>query len=136
MSLHKRGSIFWTNFTSPSGKRIRRSTRTRDQKLAQEYEDRLKAKLWRTEQLGEKPRRTWQEAVVRWLKETDHKKDHQKDIAKFRWLSPYLQDLHLDEITRELIDEIRDAKLEEASPSTVNRYLAVIRAVLIAAKDD
>lgn len=136
MSLYKRGKTFWVCFTSPSGKRIRQSTRTGDKQQAQEYEDRLKAELWRVQTLGEKPRRTWQEAVVRWLKETEHKKDHEKDKAKFRWLNPYLGEFFLDEITRDVIDNIRDAKREEAGPSTVNRYLAVIRAVLNAARDD
>ena len=136
MSLYKRGKTFWVCFTSPSGERIRKSTGTGDRKQAQEYEDRLKAELWRVQKLGEKPRRTWQEAVVRWLKETDHKKDHEKDKDKFRWLNPYLGHFFLDEITRDVIDDIRDAKLAEASPSTVNRYLAVIRAVLNTARDD
>jgi len=136
MSLYKRGNTLWVCFTSPSGKRIRQSTRTGDKKQAQEYEDRLKAELWRVQTLGEKPRRTWQEAVVRWLKETDHKKDHEKDKAKFRWLNPYLGEFFLDEITRDVIDDIRDAKRAEAGPSTVNRYLAVIRAVLNTARDD
>jgi integrase len=136
MSLYKRGNTYWISFTSPNGQRIRESARTQDRKQAQEYEDRLKAELWRVQQLGEKQRRTWQEAVVRWLKETEHKKDHEKDKAKFRWLDPYLGDFYLDEITRDLIDSIRDAKREEASPSTVNRYLAVIRAVLNTARDD
>jgi len=121
---------------SLNGERIRRSARTGDRKQAQEFEDRLKAELWRIQQLGEKPRRTWQEAVIRWLKDTDHKADHAKDKAKFRWLNPYLGDKFLDEIDRELIDRIKDTKRSEASASTVNRYLAVIRAVLNAARDD
>ena len=70
MSLHKRGKTYWVDFTSPNGTRIRRSARTEDKKQAQEFEDRLKADLWRIQQLGEKPRRTWQEAVMRWLKDT------------------------------------------------------------------
>lgn len=136
MSLYKRGKTFWVCFTSPNGQRIRQSTRTEDRKQAQEFEDRLKTELWRVQQLGEKPRRTWQEAVVRWLKETQHKKDHEKDKAKFRWLNPYLGEFYLDEITRDVIDGIRDAKREEAGPSTVNRYLSVIRSVLYMARDD
>ena len=136
MSLYKRGNTYWVGFTSPSGQRIRRSTGTTDKKQAQEYEAGLKTKLWRVQQLGEKPRRTWQEAVKRWLKETDHKADHEKDKAKFRWMHPYLGDKYLDEIDREMVDQIRDIKRSEAGPSTVNRYLAVIRAVLNTARDD
>ncbi len=66
MSIYKPGTTWWTCFTSPKGERIRRSARTKDKKQAQEFEDRLKAELWRVQHLGDKPRRTWQEAVVRW----------------------------------------------------------------------
>lgn len=136
MSLYKRGNTWWICFTSPKGQRIRRSAKTSDKREAQEYEDRLKAEYWRVQQLGEKPRRKWEDAAVRWLRETDTKADHGKDIAKFRWLDDFLGHLYLDEINRDLIDLIKNVKRTEASASTTNRYLALIRAVLIMARDE
>ncbi len=62
----------WVSFTAPNGERIRRSAGTEDRKQAQEYHDRLKVELWRVHKLGEKPRRSWQEAVVRWLRACSH----------------------------------------------------------------
>ena len=53
----------------PNGERIRRTAGTASKALAQEFHDRLKSELWRIAKLGEKPRRIWNEAVVRWLKE-------------------------------------------------------------------
>jgi hypothetical protein len=64
MPIFKRESTWWVSFTTPSGERIRRSAKTEEKKLAQEYHDSLKHESWRVHQLGEKPRRTWQEAVV------------------------------------------------------------------------
>ena len=90
MSLYNRSKVWWVDFRSPSGQRIRRSTGTSDKQKAQEYHDTLKAEQWRIHKLGEKPRRTWQEAVVRWLKETEHKADREKDVAKLRWFDQYL----------------------------------------------
>lgn len=136
MSLYKRGNTWWVRFTAPNGERIQRSAGTEEQQKAQEFHDRLKAELWRVHQLGERPRRTWQEAVVRWLKDTEYKADRNKDVAKFRWLDRFLKSSYLDDINRELVDKIKYAKREEASPSTVNRYLALIRAVLNMAKDE
>src|SRR5690606_10322010 len=100
MALYKRGNIWWTRFTSPNGERIQQTTGTEDKKQAQEYEDNLKSEAWRVYKLGEKPRRTWQETVVRWLQEKAHKADAKKDLAKFRWLDQYLGKLYLDEINR------------------------------------
>ncbi len=89
MSLYKRGNTWWIRFTAPNGKRIRESTGTQDRTQAQEYHDRLKVKYWKIQKLGDKPDRTWQEAVVRWLKETSHKANHERD--KEKWLSGNLR---------------------------------------------
>ncbi len=72
MPLYKRGSTWWVDVVVPNGERIRRSTGTESKTLAQEFHDKLKAEVWRISKLGEKPRHTWNEAVVRWLKEQSH----------------------------------------------------------------
>ncbi|MGB5487720.1 MAG: site-specific integrase [Lysobacterales bacterium] len=136
MSLYKRGETWWVFVTTPSGERIRRSTGIKDKQTAQEYHDHLKVELWRVHKLGEKPRRTWQEAVVQWLREKDHKANIGGDKAKLKWLDQFLRGRYLDEINRELVSKIGEVKKAEASPSTANRYLALIRAVLRIARDE
>lgn len=136
MSLYKRGEIWWVQITSPKGRRIRRSAGTQDRKAAQEYHDRLKADLWRTDQLGERPRHSWDEAAVKWLKETTHKATHDKDREILRWLDPYLGGKFLGDITRELLFQIGERKATEASPNTANRYLALVRAILRKTRDE
>lgn len=136
MSLYRRGETWWVCFTAPDGQRIRRSARTTEKRQAQEYHDRLKVEFWRTRTLGEKPRRTWREAVVRWIKEKGHKADGDKDTRKFAYLDQFLGDRCLDEITRDVVDQIGETKRRESSPATANRYLALVRAVLRTARDD
>ena len=92
--------------------------------------------MWEQERLGVKPNHSWQEAVIRWLNETSDKATHNEDKSKLIWLDNYLSDLNLDEITLDVIDKIRCAKLKEASKTTVNRYLALIRSILIRARDE
>jgi len=76
-------------------------------------------------------RRSWNEAVSRWLKEQSHKSTIAEDHARFRWLSPYLSGRFLDTIDRVTIDNITDAKLSEGvQNATVNRLLELVRAVL------
>src|SRR6266446_3678572 len=101
----KCGGIWWIDVVAPNGERIRRTTETANKAQAQEFHDRLKSELWRIGKLGEKPRRTWNEAVVRWLKEQSHKATAGEDVTKLRWLDQYLGGQTLDTISRAQIDK-------------------------------
>ena len=138
MSLFKRkdSSFWWIKITSTNGRRIQQSTGTADKVKAQELHDKLKASMWDQERLGIKPVRSWREAVLRWIQETSDKATHKEDLAKLRWLDPFLGRLELDDITRDVVDSVRTAKLVEASKATTNRYLALVRAILIKSRDD
>lgn len=127
---HETRSTWWITYTTPSGRRIRCSARTEDKKAAQELYDKLKAESWRIEQLGEKPKRSWDEAALKWLQETSHKKTHLKDVAHIAWLQQHFRGKLLTGITKDLISEVAEIKRKEASTSTANRYLALIRAIL------
>ncbi len=131
MSIYRRGKIWWARFTAPNGKRIFKSTRTEDKKLAQEFHDKLKFDYWRYCQLDERPVYTWQQAVVRWITEQSHKKSLRDDKGHLRKLNSYLCNKTLVQIERVLIDEITLSRLEDGvKDSTVNRMLEVLRAIL------
>ena len=131
MSLRKRGGIWWVDVVAPNGERIRRTAGTANKALAQEFHDRLKSELWRIANLGEKPRRTWNEAVVRWLKEQSHKATAKEDVSKLRWLDAYLGGKELAAINRATVDKVTDAKLALGhSNATVNRTLELLRAIM------
>jgi integrase len=137
MSLYKRNdSPRWWVKISHGGRTIQRSTGTEDKAQAQEYHDKLKVSLWEQQRLGVKPRRAWKEAVVRWLAETSEKATHDGDIKKLRWLDAFLGKLMLDEITLDVIDRVKSERLKTVSKSTVNRYLAVVRSILLRARDE
>jgi len=138
MSLYKRkDSPFWWVKLNLNGRRIQESTGTTDKVKAQELHDRMKASLWDQERLGVKPRHLWKEAVVLYLRETGHKASSKSDQVHLKWLDRFLGALYLDEIDRSLVDQIREAKLlEGVKPSTANRTLEVVRAVLNKAVSD
>ena len=130
--LYKRSDSehWWCRFTAPDGTRVQRSTRTVDRRQAQEFADTLKVQYWRMTQLGEKPRRTWQEAAERWVKETT-RKSVVNDRSYLAFLNKYFGKLYLDQINRDLIDKVKYDKLKTGvTPSTVNRLLEVIRVIL------
>jgi integrase len=133
MSIKRRGNkgIWWTRFTAPNGRRIFQSTQTTHKRQAQEYEDKLKTELWRIQKLGERPSYLWQHAVLRWFEEQGHKASIESDRLNLRWLDGYFFDLPLEDINRQRIDEVIQAKLKTGvSNATVNRVLQVLRALL------
>jgi integrase len=152
MSLTRRKDSpnWWIELRAPDGRRVQQSTGVADKRQAQELHDRLRVRLWEQKRLGVKPRRTWQEAALRWISEHAHKRTLSDDKSHLRWLDQYLRGKYLDEINRELIAVITierckpyeiarekgPARRIAPKPATVNRTLEVVRAILRCARDD
>jgi len=132
MSLYKRkdSPVWWVDLTH-KGQRLQRSTGTSDRNKAQEYHDKLKASLWEQERLGVKPRYLWQDAVVRYLRETTYKASHDSDIGRLRWVDSLLRDKALADINRDMLEKVIAEKLNTGvMPASVNRVVQLIRAIL------
>ena len=152
MSLFKRkdSNNWWFEIIAPDGKRLQKSTGTEVRELAQEYHDRLKAQFWEQKRLGIKARHTWTEVVVRYLAEKSQKTTIETDRSHLRWLNLFLNGKYLDEINRDLISDITIARQKPyeiprkkgparkitPKPSTINRTLETIRAIMRKARDD
>lgn len=131
MSIKKRGNTWWVDLTAPNGKRVRRSAKTEVKKEAQEFHDKLKAELWRIYQVGDKPKFSWQEAVIRFLQETQDKKSREDDIRQLKALNRWLENIALNDINRDLVDKITlDRFSDGVKPATVRRMLATLSTVL------
>jgi integrase len=147
MSIYrqKASSLWWVDLTI-GGRRIRQSTGTDNRRKAQEHHDRIKARLWEEERLGIRPRYTWREAVVRYLREAEAegKASLENDRHALRWLDRYLGGKHLDEIDKDVVSFVIEERQKpyvriyatgqerECKPGvdTINRFLTTLRAVL------
>lgn len=132
MALYKRkGSSIWQTRFAFQGREVRQSTGTQDKRQANEYEAKLKADLWRQARMGDKPRYRWEQAVERWLVEREHLPSIEDQKLHLRWLDSHLFGWSLDEISRDLLDTVGQArKSQGVANSTVNRTMEVVRAVL------
>jgi integrase len=129
MALWKRASTYYVKLTAPDGTLIRRTTGTSDRQKALEYHDKLKAELWDLARLKQKPKRTWDEAALRWLKEKAHKKSYRDDVSRIRWFTKHLRGKTLDQIGRDMIDGLVWRHLAKTSDRTKDLYVALIRAI-------
>jgi len=129
MALWKRADTYYVKLTAPDGTILRRTTGTTDRTKAQEYHDKLKAELWDLARLKLKPKRTWDEAALRWLNEKAHKKSHRDDVSRVRWFARHLRGKTLDQVSRDMIDGIVSRQLSKSCSRTKDLYVALIRAI-------
>lgn len=134
MTLYKRANspYWWIRLPAVKGelKPFRMSSETSVKRQAQQLHDKLKAERWEVDHLDIKPKRTWDEAAERFLAETTHKRTQAWDIAMLKWFHPLLGGKELTDINKALIDHVRAVRSKGVKPATVNRYMAVVRAIL------
>ena len=137
MSIRLRGKTWWLDLVAPNGERIRQSTQTGDRKAAQEYHDRLKADLWRQDKLGEAPKRTFDEAAVRFLRHYMGQADFESKQAHIAHWRTRFGGWKLVDITADTVEEGRPThqvmntgKLKPLKPGTRNRYVGTLRTML------
>lgn len=123
-----RSPYWWVRFQL-DGREIRISTRTTDRAAAEEFETQARNRAWRQSRLGEKPVVLWEQACKRWLKDT-RKRTVEKDRIILAWFTQHLAGQPIENVSAEVIEELRQLKAEETSESTSNRYMALLRAML------
>lgn len=79
--------------------------------------------------------RTWDDARLQWLTDKAYKSSLDKDRDIFSWFDRHLRGVLLADISRPVLQDLAQRKAAETSPSTANRHLALIRAVLRRARD-
>lgn len=128
MPLYRRpGSPHWW---VRIGRKTRRSTGTSDRRQAKQFEEALQERLWRRHKLGDRAAVSFREVAARWLTETQ-KRTKAKDELILAWFAPYIDEEPLSAITRDTVDQLRLYALEDGkSKATVDRYMALLRAIL------
>lgn len=133
----KDSGIWQVDFRASSGERVRCSAETTDRKAAQEYHDKLKASMWRQDKLGETPDRVFEEAAVRFLRETAGQRDYATKLRHVAfWREKFagrpVRSLTSDDIT-DALPTHRIHQKKAPTPlagATLNRYLSTIRRML------
>ena len=130
MALYKRGNTWWITITR-QGSRVQESTGTSNKLEAQRFYDKRQAELWKVISLKVKPSKDWNDAVLRWCEESQHKRTLHCDKSNLRWLDQFLNGVLLKDVTRDMIEQIALIKEKNGTtPATVNRVLAIVRSIL------
>jgi integrase len=131
MAIYQRGkSKIWYIRFEVNGLEVHRSAKTKIKQEALELHDKLKSDAWKQVKLGEKPKFSWRDAVVRFMEEST--RQHQdNDILALRWLDPYLSSMKLSDINRDTLQFLlKEKKKEGVMNATANRIVQFVRVIL------
>jgi integrase len=131
--LHRRrdSRFWWIDVALPNGKRLRGSTGTENREEAEGYLAKLRHEAYQAGYLGIKPKRSWQEAVVRYLSLKAHLRDVEKQRRLCRKLDAYLGRFRLNDINGDVVWSIVEGERKKGNkPATINRCLALVRSIL------
>ncbi|MGQ0285803.1 tyrosine-type recombinase/integrase [Pasteurellaceae bacterium 22721_9_1] len=138
MSIRKNKSGIWQiDFTTPSGERVRISSKTTEKKLAQQMHDQLKHEAWQVEQLNKRPERTVEQALIRFLEASENQKDIETKIRHAEYWQKAIGHKRLSSLTSDDIYNNLPTHIlktgKKLSPSTQNRYrTSIMRALNLA----
>ncbi len=128
---------WWINATLSNGKRIRQSAGTENRQEAEAFLAKIKLDAYRVIHFGIKPERSWQDAVVRFLAVKATLRDVKGYCGLCRRLDSYLGGTMLNQINGDMIWNIIQGELKRGNKiATINRHLAVTRAILRMARDE
>lgn len=119
----------WNHYVDGQRKRIRRSSGTKIKAQAEEWHRKIDADLWRHFKLGEVVRH-WDDAVLSYLKNREDKASYDADLTRVEWLQDHLSGKRLEQINTALLTEVMNARREVVAPSTTNRMMNLISAIL------
>lgn len=147
MSIRKRGSVYWIDFTITNtdgiSKRVQESAKTTDKTLAQELHDKRRAEMWREMKLGEVTSKSWADAVKLYTTEKNHLRSMSATVSvNINWLNERIKpDTKLSSIEG-MLPDIRRSRIEQTTTrgtppkqATINMPLAILSSILkLAAK--
>ena len=135
MALYLRGEIWWVRITVRNFGTVRESTgyRKPEKRAAKEWHDQRFTELRAESAAKRNPalaRHRWDEAVLKWLEESGHKRDLEGDRQRLRLLHPDLRGSDLRDVTNDRLTAILAQHKQLKTPAARNRYRATVRAIL------
>lgn len=136
-NIRKRGTVYWYRFTK-DGRTIEGSLDTNNLGLAKERLEKRRQELTATK-WGEKPRRTFDEAALKFADEhfkTLKPKSRLRYAVSLQALADHLQGLYLDEIGSAKLIEFEKARIKTGvTTTTVRRDLSCLSSVYSRAEE-
>ena len=128
--LYRRAGI-WHIDKQIEGQRVCQSTGSAELAEAERFIARLTESLRQARVYGVRPERSFETAAIKFVRENQHKRSLDRDIALLRQLMPWIGSLPLQRIHRGTLEPYVDSKRKEGKkPGTINHGLKIVRRIL------
>ncbi len=129
--LQKRGRIWWVDKKVKGYGRLAESCSTDNLEEAERYLAHRMNEIRQVLVYGLRPTRTFEQAVVKYLNDYQHKRSISRDICAFKRIMPHIGDLSLDRIYNDTLAQYRQARRKDGvKAATINKELSCIRQIL------
>ena len=129
--LQKRGRIWWIDKKIKGYGRLAESCGTNNLEEAERYLAHRINEVRQAVVYGIRPTRTFEQAVVKYLNDYQHKKSIERDVYAFQRIMPHIGDLTLDRIHNDTLAQYRQARRTDGvTAGTINKELSCIRRIL------
>lgn len=128
--LRKKGEIWhidkWVN-----GRPLRESTGAKSLKDASDYLAKRLEEIRQAEVYGVRPKRTFREAGIKYVKEHAHKRSIEDDVSLLRTLDPHIGTFSIDSLHDGQLQAFVEARRREGRRAkTINEALSLVRRIL------
>ncbi len=129
--LKKRGRIWWIDKKIKGYGRLAESCSTDNLDEAERYLAHRMNEIRQVLVYGLRPTRTFEQAVIKYLDDYQHKRSIGRDVCAFKRIMPHIGDLHLDRIHNDTLAKYRRARRADGvMAGTINKELSCIRRIL------
>jgi integrase len=130
MPIYKREDIYWFSYNI-NGRRIRKSTGTRNKKEAEKIAEVMESKARLDHALDRPQTRTFEEVMEQFLSYSkENKRSYNKDVERANTLKTYFKKCTVNELKREDIRSYIAKRQKSVSNSTINRELSLFSAAI------
>lgn len=134
MAFKRKDSPFWwVSLTDQSGKRIKRSTGTRNRKEAEALEAKWRAEIYQQQMWAETPDISYEEVMLHYLNsrpDTQSQRAREEDLLRAKTLNRFYAGKIMNQLSARDILAHRNLRAREVSTGTINRELGQFSAAI------
>ncbi len=134
MPYRQKNSPYWTIRVPENGIKVRRSSGTTNFKEAQALENRLNSEAYNLETWGQEPSRIFDDLMGRYLDETQHKPNYERNLYSVQRLKEHFAGMILNDLPISAIQSYKTSR--KVATATIRKELSLFSTAITYAQNN